>query len=697
MAVDWVIAPRDRVLDGLEAGLHERCGAALLGPAGVGKTSLARTAAEYLAPDFRRVVWITGTESGAAVPFAAVAHLIDIPAGRTAEVLRAAREALGSDLLLVVDDAHLLDRLSAALVYQLAVSGAAKLIVTASAEAPDYVTALWEDGLTNRVEVSPPGHDDARLADQVATFLADLPDDAVAVLRHLAVHDPLPSVDLTVLAGADAVQEAQRCGVVRVEGDEVRCVHPLFVSAARATVGGPDLRRLRSTVVEQLAAAPRPGVVDRLRIAVLALDSDVSLPADEMVEAGAEALRLGDLELSERLARAAVAAVGEAGPGVSARFRGRLTLAYALAWQGRGREADAVLEQIDPAGLTEDQLMAWALPRAANQFWMLSEPERATAFLRATRRRVSTPTAQTTLDALAATFAMNGGAPQRALGLAQEVLASPAADDTAVGWAGSTAALSCARIGRFDWVDAMAQRALAAGHPGLLRFTSGFGQTTALLMTGKLDEAQDLARTITEFTQLLQPGRAIGEVLTADVLLVRGQLDEAIALLRKATAALAPTGYSWGPLAWMLLAQALGQRGMPVEAGKALSRAESRHGLKSMLFAPELALARAWTCFARNDAVGAVTAARDAVKAAERGEQSAVMLRALHDSVRLGDTRAVDGLARVDLDCVFGQVTQAHARALTGGDGTALKDASTRYRDLGMLAAADSAAAQACA
>ncbi|OBK66057.1 hypothetical protein A5654_18950 [Mycolicibacterium fortuitum] len=136
MAVDWVIAPRDRVLDGLEAGLHDRCGAALLGPAGVGKSSLARTAAEHLAPDFRRVLWITGTESAAAVPFAAVAHLIDIPSsGKTADVLRAAREALGSELLLIVDDAHLLDRLSAALVYQLAVSGAAKLIVTASAEA----------------------------------------------------------------------------------------------------------------------------------------------------------------------------------------------------------------------------------------------------------------------------------------------------------------------------------------------------------------------------------------------------------------------------------------------------------------------------------------------------------------------------------------------------------------------------------
>ncbi|MCG7609522.1 MULTISPECIES: AAA family ATPase [Mycobacterium] len=691
MAVDWVIAPRDRALDGLEAGLQESCGAALLGPSGVGKTSLIRTAAEHLASDFRRVVWITGTESAAAVPFAAVAHLIDIPpAGKTADVLRSARETLGTELLLVVDDAHLLDRLSAALVYQLAVSGAAKLIVTASAaDAPDDVAALWDDGLVNRVEMAPPGHDDARLADQVATFLADLPDGALSVLRQLSVHDPLPLADLTALTSAGAVQEAQECGVVRVEDAMARCVHPLFLSGMRATIGGPGLRRLRSTLVERLSATPRPGVVDRLRVAVLALDSDVHLPPDELVGAAGEALRLGDLELSERLARAATAA--------SSDFTGLLTLAYALAWQGRGREADAVLGQIDPAGLSEDQLMAWALPQAANQFWMLSEPERATAFLRSTRRRVSTPQAQSTLDALAATFAMNAGTPQRALGLAMEVLDSPAADDTAIGWAGSTAALSCARLGQFDRVDAMAQRALAAGHPGLLRFTSGFGQTTALLMTGQLDQAQEMAKGITDFTQLLQPGRSIGEVLMADVLLVRGDCDEAIALLRKATAALAPTGYSWGPLAWMLLAQAVGQRGMPVEAGKALSRAESRHGLKSMLFAPELALARAWMCFARKDSVSAVTAAREAAKAAERGGQSAVMLRALHDGVRLGDTRAVDALLRVDLDCVFGQLTLEHARALAAGDHAALRNVATQYRDIGMLAAAGDATRQACA
>jgi len=218
-----------------------------------------------------------------------------------------------------------------------------------------------------------------------------------------------------------------------------------------------------------------------------------------------------------------------------------------------------------------------------------------------------------------------------------------------------------------------------------------------MLMAGDLDGAQALGQKLTDFAQLQQPGRAIGEVLLADVLIAKGELETAVRLLRRAAAALAPTGYSWGPLAWMLLAQALGQQGATVEAGQALSRAESRHGLKSMLFAPELGLARAWTMSARGDTNGAVTAARDAARSAERGGQSAVALRALLDAVRLGDIRAVDGIARVsrDVDCLVGRVAQAHARALAGHDAAALHDVSKRFAALGMNRAAEDAAAQA--
>ncbi|MDV6372970.1 hypothetical protein QQ510_14855, partial [Enterococcus faecium] len=100
--------------------------------------------------------------------------------------------------------------------------------------------------------------------------------------------------------------------------------------------------------------------------------------------AAGQALRLGDVRLAERLARAALDR--------SDALAARLPLAYALGWQGRGREADAVLAAVNPAELTETELMAWAIPRAANRFWMLNEPERATAFLQTTRSRVTEPT-----------------------------------------------------------------------------------------------------------------------------------------------------------------------------------------------------------------------------------------------------------------------------------------------------------------
>lgn len=558
------------VLSQLKAGVETRAGALLTGARGSGKTTSARVAFDELAPGFERAAWITSTAADSRVPFGAFERLFTVPeTGRTIQVLRAAREALGTGLLLVVDDGHLLDRLSASLVYQLAVSGAARVIVTAESNQslPEGLSSLVRDRL-------------------VVPVTADEP------VRAVVPHDSAPPPP---------------------DGD---------------------------------------GVVGRLRRAVRALDGGDALPVAELAAAADDALRLGDLELAERLGRAALPAGGLAA---------RVTLSYALAWQGRGGDADAVLAGVDAAALTEPALMMWALPRAANQFWMLSEPERATAFLRTVRSRVQTPAAQVTVDALSATFAMNAGNLNRAMQLADSVLASAEPSDTAVGWAASAAALSCARTGRLTEVDGFAERALAAGQPGLLRFTSGFGQTTVLLLAGEPDKAQQLAQELIDFTQSQQPGRAIGEVLLADVLIARGELEVAIEVLQGATKVLARTGYSWGPLAWMLLARALGQRGATSEAGRALARAEARHGLKSMLFAPELALARAWTTAARRDHHGAIAAAREALRAAERGGQSAVALRVLHDAALLGDVRAADCFDRVGVDCAFGRQARAVA------------------------------------
>jgi hypothetical protein len=708
--IRWNVPQHATALERLDAALGDTGrGAAVLGPDGVGKSTLARLAAEHFCQAHPGALtrWVTGTPTERAVPFGAFSHLVEIAdIGKPAALLRAVRASLGrdlpGDLLLVVDDAHHLDILSATLVYQLALAGAARMIVSARAEAaPDAITALWADGLLDRIDIEPPGgktksSEPASEPAQVDAFLAELPTAARAVVDYLAVAEPLSLADLTVLAGDGAVSAGEDCGAVetRIRGESggdpvVYTAHPLFAERARAAMGDDGARARRTDLVKLLSQQRPEHLSDRLRLASLALDSDAPQPVAEVIAAADQALRLGDLRLGERLSRGALERSGD--------LAARLALSHALAWQGRGREADAVLDAVDSATLDEPDLMAWTLLRAANQFWMLSEPERATAFLRTIRNRVSSAGDRTTLDALSATFAMNAGNVGHAVDMGREVLASPSADDQAVAWAASAAALCAARQGRFDDVEPLAQRALAAEHPGLLRFTIGLGQTTALVMAGRLDAARQLAQQFTDFAELQQPGRAIGEVLLAHVLIAEGEFGQAAALLGPAATTLERTGYSWGPLSLMLLATALAQQGDTAATAKALSRAESRHGTKSALFAPELGLARAWRLASTRDAHGAVAAARDAARMAERGGQPAVAIRAWHDAVRLGDTNAADPLARLcdEIDCAVGKIALAHARALMAADAAALQAVSGELAAIGMHAAAADAAAQA--
>lgn len=82
-------------------------------------------------------------------------------------------------------------------------------------------------------------------------------------------------------------------------------------------------------------------------------------------------------------------------------------------------------------------------------------------------------------------------------------------------------------------------------------------------MKGQVAQARSLAEQYTDFAELQQPGRAIGEVLVAHVAIAQGDFDTAVALLQRAAEVLEPTGYSWGSLALILLADALGQRVRP--------------------------------------------------------------------------------------------------------------------------------------
>jgi tetratricopeptide (TPR) repeat protein len=678
MPIRWPLVPRQFVDSAIEL-LDSHSGVALVGADGTGKTTLAEQIADRLGE--KNPVRVIATATQAGVPFGAFGGLIEVTdVGKPAALIHSALDSLlaqADSTLIVVDDAQLLDPLSATLVYQLARHPQARLIVTvrAGGALPSAVTALWEDGLLGRLDVGPldeaetqavlaalddPREDlyqrtggnplELRMVLQthsaataldvlIDAYLAGLPASARTVLAYLAVHEPLSRSDLAALAGDDGITAAETAGAATVFESMVYAGHPLFVERVARAADPAEARRLRTEIVTQLATTPCRDLSDRLGRAVLALDSDAPEPVDDVVAAAQQALRLGDLSVSERLAGAALARSG--------RFDARLALSYALAWQGRGREADSVLAEVDAETLSEAEVMAWALPRAANQFWMLSEPERATAFLQNIRKRISTTADRLTLDALSATFAMNAGNLARAVEIAAEVLAAPEAEDMAVAWAASASALCSARMGQFDQVGPLVDRALGAEHPGLLRFTVGLAQTTTLLMAGQSDAARDTAGEFTDFAELAQPGRSIGEVLMAQVLIAQGDPAGAARLLGPAAATLDRTGYSWGPLSLMYLATALAQQGDVAESAKALSRADARHGTKSALFAPELGVARAWQLAAMDDADGAIEAVREAARGAERSGQLGIAVWAWEQAARLGDTHAAGALAKL--------------------------------------------------
>ncbi|MDQ4011569.1 MAG: LuxR family transcriptional regulator [Actinomycetota bacterium] len=132
------------------------------GPAGVGKTRLAREALEAAKRSGRSTCWAAGTSAAAAIPLGAVAHLL--PALGTVSdpltLLQRAGAAIadqgrGHRLIVGIDDAHLLDELSVTLVHQLALTRAACLVLTVRTgePAPDPVVTLWKNGLADRLEL----------------------------------------------------------------------------------------------------------------------------------------------------------------------------------------------------------------------------------------------------------------------------------------------------------------------------------------------------------------------------------------------------------------------------------------------------------------------------------------------------------------------------------------------------------------
>lgn len=151
----WPTVVRDDELRPALAALEpdsEFQGVALIGESGIGKSTLARALADTLRTNGHQVRFVLGIETGRDVPLGAFSRSVNIDTAREpAAMLAAAHQSLHgtAKLVIVVDDAQLLDPLSATLIYQLAAYGTARLIVTLrSGEPPSSaVTALLKERL----------------------------------------------------------------------------------------------------------------------------------------------------------------------------------------------------------------------------------------------------------------------------------------------------------------------------------------------------------------------------------------------------------------------------------------------------------------------------------------------------------------------------------------------------------------------
>mgnify|MGYP001244577007 CR=1 FL=1 len=159
---DWPLVGRarelGRAIDALRPGSGFR-GVVFVGEPGSGKTTLARAIAATLRSEGVTTRFVLGTDTGQAVPLGAFHRTLSIEdPHEPAVMLAAAHRALAREhnLVLAIDDAHLLDPLSALLVQQAATSDTARLIVTirSGEVVPDAVTALWKEQLLMRVDLN---------------------------------------------------------------------------------------------------------------------------------------------------------------------------------------------------------------------------------------------------------------------------------------------------------------------------------------------------------------------------------------------------------------------------------------------------------------------------------------------------------------------------------------------------------------
>jgi hypothetical protein len=765
-ATSWPIVGRDGELAAVQfAILDPACGGVVLaGTQGAGRTSLARETEFRALAAGRATIWATGTRAASALPFGALAHLLpDDPSGldfdRPVELLSRIEAVLGEPgpagpPMVVVDDAHLLDGLSAAFLHQAVLRRrvAVALTVRSDAPAPDPVVALWKDRLVDRIAVGPLGRDDtAELLERALG--APLDPASFERLWDLTRGTPLFLREIVRAARADG-SLARRRGVWQWDGrlgdggrlaglvedrlaaedprcrpvlELVACGEPLAVWLAEHLAGPEGLDAAeRAGLLESVAGTGEPAVrfahpvhrevlraalpLGRRRELCERLASALIDRGDAARPAGLVRVALWQLEAGTpawgrgvSFAAAAHQALRDGDPRVAERLAraafdaeptsALVVLAEALEKQGRHVEAIRLLDRVEVRG----DGAALTLARSANGYWA---GDRAAAVL------AEDDASGGEVPATEAWVLFFESRLADCVEVARAVLGRPDATMRARVWAATAGAAALGLCGRSGEARAVADAGSQAAESGpedpWARPEILWARVILLVTGGRLAAARDLVE------QAGHPGTGasaqfVGMGLGFHGLVARlqGHHDTAAASLGHAVDLLERADmYRFARLWLAELGAALALGGDAAGARAAYDAARAQDSETNPVFDPWIALDGAWVCAAEGRPVDAVDRALAAAEQARELGQRAFEVVAAFDVARLGrPDLVVDRLgALVPLvDGDFAPACRRAALALADRDPAGLTDCSRLFEELGhdLLAAEVATAAYA--
>ncbi|MBO4208543.1 helix-turn-helix transcriptional regulator [Micromonospora echinofusca] len=513
----WSFVGRSAELHRLTAAATGETGRGLFisGTAGIGKSRLLREGIEALPTD-RYAVWLASANiATAGLPFGGLVQVLpaDQPRGLSpAAILRWALDALhqqaaGRPIVLAVDDAHLLDPSSAALVYLLARSEQATVLGTLrnGEQLPLPIRALWTDDLVDHTELAPLDVTDT--ADLLAAILGGPVDDPSAErLWRLSGGNPLLVRELVLAANASG-ELTRRYGVWRWTGRLE--LAPSLTDLIDARIGQltPEVR----TVVELVAFGEPVGLT-------LLSEATDQTAVETAEERGLISVVRNDRRSNVRLAHPLYGEVVRRQCPVSRRRRLTGQLADLLEGTGKRRRDDLLrvaVWRLD-SGTTQDP--ALLVNAAAQAFGRYDVPL-------ATRLARAALDAEGGFDAaeLLATILMFGDQPDEAIRVLDRVAGLVSNDRRRSRWLTVRAMVSYWGLSRESTVEEMAASAAELTDPADHARVSAF---EAIMRLHRLDTttALRLSRAVLDRPAAPVAARELARCTIAHLQAARGEL-----------------------------------------------------------------------------------------------------------------------------------------------------------------------------